>query len=81
MKAAKVELIKKYGRYCMLCRRKLKSEDCTYHHIIPKQNGGDCTEQNGAILCIQCHRIIHIFHYGEEAYMKLTEVLLKNKGA
>ena len=69
----------RYGNKCMLCGRKLKDKECTFHHIIPKSHGGDSSIENGALMCSQCQRIIHIFEYGEEGYSKLTEVIKKNK--
>lgn len=78
-KVIKLELIRKYGRYCMLCDRKLKEQECTLHHIIPICNGGETTEENGSILCNQCQKIIHTFQYETEAYTKLTKVILKHK--
>lgn len=77
-KAIKLELIRTKGRYCMLCRRKLKQEDCTLHHIIPISKGGETTVENGAILCEPCQKIIHTFEYEEEAYKKLTKKIIKN---
>lgn len=78
-KVIKLELIRRYGRYCMLCRRKLKTEECTYHHIKPKSVGGETDIENGAILCRQCQDIIHTFEYEETGYSKLTSKIHKNK--
>ena len=78
-KVIKLELIRKYGRYCMLCNRKLKEQECTLHHIKPICNGGETTEENGAILCEPCQKIIHTFNYEEDGYKKLTKRILKNK--
>lgn len=79
-KASKLELLKQYGKYCMLCRRKLKLEECTFHHIIPKQNGGESSFENGSILCRQCHSVIHLFKYEDDAYKKITKRIFKFKG-
>lgn len=75
----KQALLIKYGCNCMLCRRKLKPNERTLHHIIPICNGGETTEENGAILCEPCQKIIHTFDYEEDGYRKLTEKILKNK--
>ena len=80
MKAEKVALLKEYGKKCMLCRRKLKLNECTYHHIIPEAYGGVYTEENGAILCEPCHHIIHLFKDEEDGYKKLPSVIIRNKG-
>lgn len=75
------EILKsKYGKKCMLCGRKLKDNQCTFHHIIPKSYNGETSVKNGAILCQECQKIIHLFDYNETGYIKLTYVILKNKG-
>lgn len=68
-----------YGKRCMLCSRKLKDNQCTFHHIIPKSVGGETSIKNGAILCEQCQTILHIFNYEEDGYKKLTSKILKIK--
>lgn len=75
----KTELRVKYGRKCMLCGRKLKEKQSTFHHIVPKSRGGEATEENGAVLCESCQSIIHLFEYEDEGYQKLTKRILKNK--
>ena len=48
-----------YGKRCMLCgfRPKKKSKNfLTYHHIVDYSLGGPTNEENGAILCDECHR-------------------------
>lgn len=77
-KIIKLELIRKHGRYCMLCERKLKLEDCTLHHIVPRRNGGETTIENGAILCKPCQNIIHLFKYEEEPYERISKRIFKN---
>ena len=79
-KNLKNNLRKKHGNKCMLCRRKLKVNETTFHHITPISRGGKSTEENGAILCAQCQSILHTFEYEEEGYKKLTKKILKNKG-
>ena len=78
-KHVKQSLLKKYGSCCMLCSRKLKEKERTFHHIVPIADGGETTEENGSILCEPCQKIIHTFKYGEEGYNKLTKIILKNK--
>lgn len=72
-------LKKKYGKKCMLCFRRLKDKECTFHHIVPKSFGGTTDINNGALLCKQCQTIIHLFNYKEDGYKKLTNKILKNK--
>lgn len=67
-----------YGGRCMLCERTLQKKKQTYHHRIPKANGGTNELKNGTILCSECQRIIHTFYYGTEAYTKLDELIAKN---
>lgn len=78
-KIAKLQLVQLYGRKCMLCKRKLKLELLTFHHIKPKENGGEVSLKNGALLCKECQEIIHTFKYEEDGYKKLTSKILKNK--
>lgn len=72
-------LKQRYGKVCMLCERKLKDKEITYHHIIPKSVGGETSIENGTILCSQCQQIVHTFKYGEDGYTKLTIKINKNK--
>jgi 5-methylcytosine-specific restriction endonuclease McrA len=67
-----------YGGRCMLCERPLQKKKQTYHHRIPKANGGTNELKNGTILCSECQRIIHTFDYGTEAYTKLDCIIDKN---
>lgn len=43
-------------------KMKLKGEDLrkqlTYHHLTPKSKGGPATDENGAILCRECHNYL-----------------------
>lgn len=77
-KQVKLNLAIKHGSRCMLCERKLKSNERTLHHIIPISNGGETTEENGAILCAPCQSIIHLFNYEEEPYIKITKRIYDN---
>ena len=77
-KTIKLQLIRNNGRYCMLCKRKLKLEECTLHHIIPISKGGKTELNNGAILCKPCQNIIHTFEYEENGYQKLTKKIIRN---
>lgn len=71
-------LRQRYGNICMLCERTLKKEKQSYHHRVPKSAGGKGSIENGAIICMQCQRIIHVFDYGTEAYAKLDQVIESN---
>ena len=71
-------LRQRYGNKCMLCERVLKKDKQSYHHRQPKASGGRGTIENGAIICMQCQRIIHLFEYDTEAYKTLDELIEKN---
>ena len=71
-------LRQRYGNRCMMCERILKKEKQSYHHRVPKSCGGKGSIENGAILCMQCQKIIHIFEYNTEPYNKIDEVIQKN---
>lgn len=68
--ATREELERIYGSICMLHQglhingyKKTKNNykgksianQLTYHHIIPKSQGGKATIENGAVLCRACH--------------------------
>ena len=47
----------------------------TFHHIIPKSNGGEDVLENGAILTRRAHDLIHILEYACPcAYQDLQDV-------
>jgi len=72
-KSAKEALIKKYGEQCFIDRLKINTEPrtyksskqykkmkkLTYHHIVEKQNGGEATIENGALLSVENHEWFH----------------------
>lgn len=78
MKAAKQQLIRFNGTKCMLCGKDMKS-NITWHHIIPRCQHGEDTYENGALLCPNCHRLVHNYPYDSEEYERLTQEMLKNK--
>lgn len=71
-------LRQRHGNFCMMCERVLQKNKQSYHHRVPKSSGGKGSIENGAILCMQCQRIIHTFEYGTEAYRQLDLVIAKN---
>ena len=51
----KRELIEKYGRVCMTCKRNEYWPGLSLSHIIPLSRGGKTTEDNCLLECIECH--------------------------
>lgn len=51
----KVEIRKRANFQCCWCRRPSDSYTVQIHHIIPKADGGENTEENAAPLCPNCH--------------------------
>ena len=50
----------------------------TFHHIIPRSDGGDDVIENGAILTRRAHDLIHILeHACPEAYNDLQEIFIR----
>lgn len=54
------ELLVSSGRRCGLCR-KFKGVHIELHHIVPKEQGGQDTFDNGIPLCFDCHA--EVKHY------------------
>lgn len=78
MKAVKRELIKRNGTKCMLCG--YDAGFCIeWHHIVPLSDGGKSNYTNGALLCPNCHTLVHKFKYRTAKYKDLTKQMLKNK--
>lgn len=42
---------------CRLCGR--QDVEITSHHLVPKSQGGEDTDDNKAYLCVSCHRKVH----------------------
>ena len=78
MKAVKRELINRNGTKCMLCGYDA-SECIEWHHIVPLSEGGKNNYKNGALLCPNCHTLVHKYNYKTAKYTNLTKEMLKNK--
>ena len=92
-KSVKERMIKKYGPECWIEKlhlrpvdepRKYKSKgerkrmkELTFHHIKEKRNGGQTTEENGAILSEENH--IWFNNQPEEVQRKLNEIFQEYK--
>ena len=78
MKAVKKELIKRNGTKCMLCGQ--DAGTCIeWHHIIPLSKDGKNNYSNGALLCPNCHALVHKHKYKTAQYEKLMKQILRNK--
>lgn len=67
-KRAKERLIQIFGNIDMVdethirkgkARYTGRKEDLTYHHLVPKSQGGKATVENGALVCEDNHQWIH----------------------
>lgn len=47
-------------RYCCLCHKQAGSR-MHVHHIVPRSDGGDDSEENGIPLCLDCHAEVHSY--------------------
>lgn len=47
-------------RTCQSCRKRLASNQCSIHHIIPRDEGGTSTLDNLITLCKDCHNLIEL---------------------
>ena len=56
---AKQILFSKYGKRCMICEREFEKKYLQYHHIVEFSKGGATDVENGAILCPNCHNMLH----------------------
>lgn len=52
---------------CKCCKRGGESyvDSLDYHHLTPVFLGGKDTPENGATLCVLCHRLVHLFSTGD----------------
>lgn len=65
-------LEKEYGKFCMICGRRLKKKGvATFHHIRKLSDGGRTTPENGGLVCKYCHPLIHESPESEEYYNKI----------
>lgn len=85
MHETKALLIEKNGLRCMLCGREMPYALINWHHIKPKsvcrQNNEpiDNSYENGALLCVECHSIVHSYAYGSDQYRLFMMEILANK--
>jgi hypothetical protein len=71
-KIIRLELIKIYGKICMLNEPLTKKNYITLHHIIAERNKGKTNIENGALLSRYMHEDLHFIEhwfYGEYNYL------------
>ena len=85
MHETKELLIEKNGCRCMLCGREMPYTLINWHHIVPKyvfkrkHQPVDDSYENGALLCLDCHAIVHEYKYGSDKYDYFTMIIRANK--
>ena len=85
MHETKALLILNNGLRCMLCRKECKYTELEWHHIKPKavckfQNEPiDDSYDNGALLCLYCHELVHKYSYWSYEYQNLMFQIRLNK--
>lgn len=85
MHETKKALIKSNGLRCMLCGREVPYALINWHHIRPKSDCRihhekiDNSYENGALLCLDCHAIVHEYKYGSDKYEYFTMIIRANK--
>ena len=50
------ELISRQENKCNLCKKELSTDNVDYDHIIPWEDRGKTTLNNGQAICLECHR-------------------------
>lgn len=85
MHPTKYLLLCKYGTRCMCCGEEKPLKELQWHHIKPKYDflkhnePIDNSEENGALLCRECHVNLHKYWYGTAEYMTFTQEIIRNK--
>ena len=85
MHPTKAELIRKNGLRCMLCGKECDYQEINWHHIKPKavckyyHEEIDNTYENGSLLCLNCHALVHTYSYWSDEYQYYMDVIRQNK--
>lgn len=78
-------LIINNGLRCMLCGKEVPYNQINWHHIKPKYVSKmycelpDDSYENGSLVCVTCHAIIHQYAWWDEEYHQLMEIVKDNK--
>lgn len=75
--AIKKAVIARDKTTCQCCKRggPQYADSLDYHHIIPVFLGGEDTVDNGVMLCVLCHRMVHLYSTDE---LPLDKALLES---
>lgn len=85
MHPTKQLLIERNGLRCMLCGREVSYREIEWHHIIPKSItkffglSQDDSYDNGALLCLKCHKKVHEYFWEDEEYKLMMEKIQDKK--
>lgn len=77
MKAITREMLKIYKPYSDLdwMNYKLVKKDLTFHHIKKKEDGGEQSIENGALLMPVAHQYLHIIEYKDfDTYVSINKM-------
>lgn len=62
--------------FCPVCLRNIKSQHMTYHHFLPKSEGGEL--EHTMRICKTCHDVLHYYIPLEEVSKYETPELLES---
>lgn len=85
MHPVKQLLIERNGLKCMLCGRSVPYAQINWHHMKPKAVSKylgepiDNSYENGCLLCLDCHALVHTFYYWSGEYQDLMDDIRRNK--
>lgn len=85
MHPTKKLLIERNGLKCMLCGKEVAYNQINWHHIKPKAvckyfgEPIDDSYENGALLCLSCHHLVHTIYYWDERYENFMRIIRQNK--
>ena len=85
MHETKAMLIVKFGLRCMACGKEVEYHNLHWHHLKPKYVSKanyelpDDSFENGSLLCKDCHREIHRYHWWQDEFQVMTSIIESNK--
>ena len=78
MSKATVEMLKIYKPYShldWLNYKIVRKNDLTFHHIIKKENGGNKSTSNGALLLPISHQYLHLIEFKDiDTYITINKI-------